>query len=194
MYLNDAFEIASWVRGELEPACEQIVIAGSIRRRAPRPGDIEIVCIPKRPGPPVFGQGLPREPLELKLAELTRTEQFIALDKNGDRFKNFMVRHAVGSMKLDLFICRPPASWGWLLLLRTGPADFTHWLVTDVTDGGACPVNMMFEDGQLWRTSPGTQEWEPVYTPDEASVFAALGVTFRPPHQRLALWKGKARA
>lgn len=195
MLLKDAEVIAAWVQAELAPTCERLVIAGSIRRRTPHPGDIEIVCEPVKAGPPVFGQkGPPPEPLTVKLAELcARAEHadtyLIPWGKDGQRYKCYMVRHPQGGCQLDLFISRPPMQWGWLLVLRTGPADFTHWLVTPQSAGGALPEGMKFDDGQLWRDAdhPFTGG-ELVPTPTEEDVFAALGLAYRPPHQRLARW------
>src|SRR3990167_7360212 len=47
MELARAQEIAAQVLAELSPFCERCEIAGSIRRRKPEVGDIEIVAIPK---------------------------------------------------------------------------------------------------------------------------------------------------
>ncbi len=188
MLLSKAETIAEWVRAELEPACERIVIAGSVRRQAPNPGDLELICIPKRPPVATFGRPMPAEPLTDKIAALETAGIFIGWGKNGPRYKNYMVKHDALAMKLDLFICRPPMQWGWLLVHRTGPGDFAHWLVTGQDKGGALPAGMRFEDGQLWRGETV------IPTPDEESVFAALGLQYRPPHQRLARWRGKAHA
>lgn len=198
MQLSHALTIAEWVRDELAPDCGRIEIGGSVRRGVPYPKDIELICEPRPAGPPVFGQALPREPLEARLRALVAKEKLIPWNKDGQRYKCFMARHLLGSIQLDLFICRPPTSWGWLLVLRTGPAEFTHWLVTKQSQGGACPDDMKFEDGQLWRylglPAGVDTDWVVVPTPTEESVFAALGLAYRPPHQRLARWKGKAHA
>lgn len=47
MKYEDAILIAERVKAELEPHCERIEIAGSIRRKKPEVKDIEIVAIPK---------------------------------------------------------------------------------------------------------------------------------------------------
>ena len=45
--LHRAEEVANEILRHLEPACERITIAGSIRRRKPEVGDIEFLVIPK---------------------------------------------------------------------------------------------------------------------------------------------------
>ncbi|MBA7704856.1 hypothetical protein ES703_113678 [subsurface metagenome] len=47
MELNKARKIAETLKELLEGSCERIDIAGSIRRRKPEVGDIELLCIPK---------------------------------------------------------------------------------------------------------------------------------------------------
>lgn len=47
MILSRAKVLAEEVRQVLAPYCEQIEIAGSIRREKAEVGDIEIICIPK---------------------------------------------------------------------------------------------------------------------------------------------------
>ncbi|MBU2597552.1 MAG: hypothetical protein KJ757_08345 [Planctomycetes bacterium] len=47
MELQKAKAIAEELKSLLEPACERITIAGSIRRQKPDVGDIELLCIPK---------------------------------------------------------------------------------------------------------------------------------------------------
>ncbi|GAH46241.1 unnamed protein product [marine sediment metagenome] len=50
MELSKARDIAEEIMGLLEGSCDRKEIAGSIRRRKPCPGDIEILCIPKYDG------------------------------------------------------------------------------------------------------------------------------------------------
>jgi len=47
MKLSEATDYANYLKQELEPYCDRIEVAGSIRRQNPEVGDIEIVCIPK---------------------------------------------------------------------------------------------------------------------------------------------------
>lgn len=47
MELAQARKIAEELKARLERSCHRITIAGSIRRRKPFPGDIELLAIPK---------------------------------------------------------------------------------------------------------------------------------------------------
>jgi DNA polymerase/3'-5' exonuclease PolX len=54
MELERAQIIANQVKEKLEPYCERIETAGSIRRRRPWVKDIDLVCIPKNQGQFVY--------------------------------------------------------------------------------------------------------------------------------------------
>lgn len=146
----------------LQPYCERILIAGSLRRQKSEVGDIELVVIPKiEPITDMFGEsigGQGRSLLEKALADLG-----IAFDKNGAKFKQF----AWGGMPIDLFIASPD-TWACIATIRTGSADFTHWLVTPRRSGGGCPSHLHFKDGRLMNGG------QPITVPDERDLFAAL--------------------
>lgn len=189
MLLSKAQTIAEWVRAALAPACEQIIIAGSIRRAQPHPNDIEIVCIPKRTPPPTFGQPLPQEPLSEKLLQLEQAGHLILWGKDGPRQKCYMVvlRHEPQNggglgIRLDLFIVRPPATWGVILAIRTGPAEYAHWFVTKAENGGGLPNDLRVEHGALWHGD------EQIPTPSEEAFFGAIGEKYRQPARRIPRW------
>ncbi len=50
MELEHAQIIASEIIDRLEPCCERLSVAGSIRRRRPLVHDIDLVCIPSNQG------------------------------------------------------------------------------------------------------------------------------------------------
>ena len=141
--LAQAEEYAAEIVGLLAPACSRIEIAGSIRRRRPDVGDIEIVCIPTLI--PVIDQDLFSAPIQGEPVNLldSRCLKLIGdgtLDlrpdkngrsANGSRYKRLLYR----DFGLDLFIVLPPAQWGVLFTIRTGSAEFSHRLVTDKRQG-----------------------------------------------------------
>lgn len=139
---------AEAIKLALAPACEKIDIAGSLRRQKPLVGDIEIVCMPKL-SLDMFGMPTSKLGTELDdvLARLIRDKVLSPLDKNGPRFKNFVVC-SVG-VKLDLFICLPPAQWGVIFTIRTGSAEFTKRMVTRRNEGGLLPSYLKVSEGQL---------------------------------------------
>ena len=53
--LAEALEVANHIQSALAPHCARVEIAGSIRRRRPSIGDVEIVCLP-HPYEPAIAQ------------------------------------------------------------------------------------------------------------------------------------------
>ncbi len=191
MGLKVARAVAEELIEDLTPACERIEIAGSIRRGRPDVGDIELVVIPKFgtfAGPQsLFGDAEP-EPTKINWLEdhcLEMRERGIFLDRRdkhgkaswGPRFKRLIFH----SVPLDLFAVLPPAQWGCLFTIRTGPADFSKRLVTSTRFGGLMPAWLHVQDGALRHIDGG----EIVPTPEEIDFFAALGVPFIEPGLRV---------
>jgi DNA polymerase/3'-5' exonuclease PolX len=91
-------------------------------------------------------------------------------------------------MQVDLFITTPE-QFGLILLIRTGPADYSQWLVTEakrrrhhvaggwLRAGGRCPAAEGLRQSCACPAIP---------TPTEESVYAALGLPFVPPEARTA--------
>ena len=143
-----ALDIAMQYKDELEPYCERLEIAGSIRRKEEMVGDIEIVAIPKFEtwGNQLFGEPITYNALEKVIAEASRNG--LVLIKNGQRYKQMQL---VEGINLDLFICLPPAQWGVIYLIRTGSAEFSRKVVTQRKYGGYLPSDCIVKDGQVLR-------------------------------------------
>lgn len=184
MRLETAKEVTSVLIDLLGSSCSRVEVAGSVRRESPEVWDIELVAIPAytpfdqlnfaldraqnilAPGPP--SKGMKKPP-------------------SGDRYKRLV--HLPTETQVDLFIVRPPADWGVIFTLRTGPASFSHFLVTLALMQGK-----KVEDGQLWELTPQRRR---IDCPEEADFFRALGYKLIPPNERylaidfggLAKWK-----
>jgi DNA polymerase (family 10) len=182
--LAQAEALAQALVARLEPVTRRCAIAGSIRRRRPTVGDIELLAVPRlHTLPDLFGDdgsehnmldGLVREWLDTGVVEHR-------LDKNGrpscgERYKRLRYQ----GVALDLFVCLPPAEWGVLYLIRTGPADYGHTFVTPRSQGGWLPDYLRVKDGAIQRRDDGTI----LPTPEEADVYRLLGLTYVPPEQR----------
>jgi DNA polymerase/3'-5' exonuclease PolX len=140
--ISQARNIASeWVR-LLGPYCERIEIAGGIRRGKEEVHDAEIVAIPKL-GKDMFGEEVPGKSM---IEDFFYQTQAI-LKKDGPRYKQ-IVRPEDG-FSLDLFIVLPPAQWGVIFTIRTGPADFSKWIVSKRAQGGALPSFAKVKDGAV---------------------------------------------
>lgn len=203
--LPEADELAAEVLDLLRPATERIAIAGSIRRRRPDVGDVEIVAIPRYESrADVERVGLfddqPLPPIEVNLLDELCAGLLLdgtfgkRLDKNGrpaigPKYKRLTYR----DFALDLFV-GTPENWGVLMAIRTGPASFAHAFVTNVGHQtrpayagaehkprpGLLPVGM--------RVGEGNQLFGPdgrvIPTPEEASFFSAIGLRCLPPWER----------
>ncbi len=171
------YAIARALRNVLAPACERIEIAGSIRRGKENPKDIELVAIPKLLTDycrtDMFDEPEARTTSLLDPLIYHHTNEDPNHLRDGPRYK----RRLRGPYKVDLFIVLPPAQWGVIFFLRTGPAQpwninmVKRW--TTITHGGHCTA------GHL-RTLGGAI----IDTPEEADVFEALKLDYIAPEHR----------
>lgn len=180
--LVEAEDIALDLVARLEPACERIEIAGSIRRGKAWVTDIEIVAIPKMEtvARDLFGNPVRRRDLLSDTCGMLRDAGVLAdrLDVQGRpawdaKYKRMLYR----GVAVDLFAATPD-NWGLILLLRTGPAEFNRRLVSSKSFGGYLPFGFMVNDGSLWIGS------ERVPTPEERDVFNLINLPWMEPEER----------
>lgn len=171
---------AARIAEALRPACARVMVAGSVRRGKALVGDVEIVCEPSGVGHQASAQMALGETeaagpsVEGILAGMLARGELAERGADGPRLKKFwIVVNAGPRLKLDLFLVRPPAQWGVILAIRTGPADYSKWLVTH-----ARTVGMHVEHGALWRFG------QAVPTPEEDDFFRALGLAWEAPENR----------
>lgn len=184
--LPEAAAVAGELVAALAPGCARIAIAGSIRRQKSLVHDVEIVAVPRIQSTDdgtLWGGSVDVDLLEegvrrmlatggdLRRREVTlhRADGSTEVShRMGPRFKALVYR----GLPVDLFIVRPPAEWGVVFALRTGPGDWNTRLVTDcqrflrAVEGGArlraagryvpCPEEEDFFDaiGQPWVDPP----------------------------------------
>jgi DNA polymerase/3'-5' exonuclease PolX len=177
----EALFVAEYVRDFLAPACERIEIAGSLRRGKPEVGDVELVAVSKShqvPSGLFFEVDAIAWDLDERLEELVATG---ILDRllGKDRYQK--LRHHMSGLQVDLFMVKPPASFGCIFLIRTGSADYSHALVTKARDRG-----FHFREGALHRGALGcsTRPCEIVPTPEEIDVYRVLRLPFVEPERR----------
>ena len=174
-------EVAAELCRSLKASCERLIVAGSMRRRKPDVGDVEILYIGRketRPDPTdMFAQ------VEVDLAD----EVVAALIKNGVleprpnvRGSNTygpkikLVRHRGSGMPVDLFKATE-ANWWNYLVCRTGPAE---------SNTRICMAAQ--ERGWKWNPfGPGfTKAGEVRPMGSEREVFEFVGLPFVAPEQR----------
>lgn len=173
-YLDHARFIADKVVSFLRPYCERIEVAGSIRRQKSEVGDIEIVATPKAVTD-MFGLPVP---LETEHA-LDRVDWAAigTFQMGKHKYKKIELYEGI---QLDLFIVVPPAQWGTIFLIRTGPADYSHRLVTPRQQGGMMPSNLKESGGAIWHGD------KLIETPEEEDVYKLIGLPWLAPEMRFA--------
>jgi DNA polymerase (family X) len=165
MELSKARPYAERIVSALEPYCEKIEIAGSIRRGRPHVADIDLAILPKPGKFDVIKERC------LKSATLIT-----------DGPQIFTVR-LFGGIQLDIFFARgpvpdliapKPGNWGSILLCRTGSKDHNIWLVQKAWPHGCrwLPYEGVQRDGRI------------IAGETEEEIFTAIGLDFIPPEGR----------
>jgi len=172
--------VAERVFAALARARERIAIAGSLRRGAAMVSDIEIVCVPRR-GPDLLGEPRGRCLISDAVVSMRDAGQLRWREETHRQPRDWAGRRAWNlvvlpeSIALDLFVVRPPAQWGAILAIRTGPADYSRRLVTRCREerGFRC------EDGRLVDADGRT-----VHTPEEEDFILTCGFPWVSPEER----------
>lgn len=112
---KEAYKIALAVLEELQPHCDRVEIAGSIRREAPTVKDIEIVAIPKPYMTGLFEDGI---------ASVVNKWEKVKGELEYGKCK-YTQRILPEGIKLDLFFPEV-GNWGLILAIRTGSARYSH--------------------------------------------------------------------
>jgi DNA polymerase/3'-5' exonuclease PolX len=195
MKYADALRIAESLVERFRPACERIEIKGSVSRMKSEPRDIEILAIPLWTIVPKakleFGKPVPKvykSQLDLLIDEMANTD-ICYLKANGEKYKKLWMIHE--SIQVDLFLVTPPAEWGVQSVIRTGPADFSHWMVTRKSSGGALPNEYIVANGAVGhrvRTDKGDGRMGIIPMPEEIDFFKICGLEWVEPSQRVARW------
>lgn len=178
--LDVARETADRLVELLSPACERIVVAGSIRREKPDGiKDIELVAIPRcETAPNLLGEhDVTRTFLDARIAEiggLVPRAMTGGSFRMGARYKALEWVWNGVLAPVDLFLVLPPAEWGAILAIRTGPAAFSQHLVTS-----AKRLGRHVASGRVF-----TRDDEIISTPTERDFFDACGVEWMEPRER----------
>ena len=190
MKLKLAQSIAVGIVARLQPACDKVQVAGSVRRQVVDVKDIEIVALPILDNDfdalDMFG-GAPGAPVPLPnrfnqvLDELMH-DRLIILDqqtpRNGPKYKRFIVNpDDTDRVALDLFIADVD-NYGLILALRTGNSQFSKALVTPRRAGGLMPGHLVQRGGYLWHGN------DRVVCRDEETYFGCVGIRWVEPQFR----------
>lgn len=131
MPYDHAYNLAGRVSERIEPHVVRSKCAGSLRRRRKSVGDIEFVVEPKMVEVDLFGAEAPDlGPLK---AEVLSWSRWV---KGGERMWQVTDVFGVEDATLDLYFAHPPAEWGSLLAIRTGPWQLGRIAVTRLRHKG----------------------------------------------------------
>lgn len=176
-----ALTVASSIVEMLEPHCERIIIAGSVRRQKPSCGDVEILYIPKIEDAPDTMDMFRR--IDLNLADQTilamERAGILARRKNSkgsEMFgaKNKLMVHVETGIPVDLFTATEE-NWFNYLTCRTGPSESNIRICETAIKQGKKwhPYDVGFEkDGEMIRMN------------SEQEVFEFVGLPYKQPEDR----------
>ena len=162
MELSRALKIAQRVVKELEPHCERIAIAGSIRRKKPQVKDIEIVAIPKPYDIGLFSSGI---------ALVVNQWQKV----KGELPCKYTQRILPEGIKLDLFFATRN-NWGLIFPLRTGSAAYSRKVLAPgwVKHGYRSVGEQLHHERMDFTKS----------VKEEEELFELIGIPWVPPEER----------
>jgi DNA polymerase (family 10) len=160
MEYQQALEIATRVLAQLQPHCDRIEIAGSIRRKKPEVKDIEIVAIPKPYDTGLFSSGI-----------ATVVNQWPKV--KGELPCKYTQRILPEGVKLDLFLVQKEV-WGLQLAIRTGSAEYSHKVLASgwVSKGYHCEGAWLYKNGRA------------IACPEEKDLFRIIGIDYVEPENR----------
>lgn len=170
-----ALRVAGLMLEALAPSCQRAEVAGSIRRGAETVKDIEIVCVPNL-ALDLFGattgDDMLRPAIDAMIARGSLAWRTNASDKPGRKFYPLVA--ARSGIPIDLFAVLPPAQWGAIMAIRTGPAEYARHLVTICQRRG-----WRCTEGRLVRADGSTVE-----TPEERDFIRECGAEWAEPEAR----------
>ena len=172
--LKNALGIAEHIVSSLEPYCERIEIAGSIRRQSKTVKDIELVLIPKlQPSGKLFGGQPERNALLLQFFEnWKRVNKSSGYETSGnpktDKYLKLWYK-----IPIDIYIVDQD-NWGYLLALRTGSPNFNFKILKAISDS-----DYKVRDGYVYN-----QQSTKVQVKTEAAFFELIGLPWLEPEER----------
>lgn len=157
--LNYAAGMADRFISLLDPCCERIAVAGSIRRKRPQVKDIDLVIIPN----------------SVSALGITLLRHGEILTKKRLDSKTKIIKYRFRGIQVEMYIANKD-TWPMLLLVRTGSKEHNQHLAHVAKLWGkkfkANGEGILDADGN--KISGDTEE----------SIFEALGLEWVPPEER----------
>lgn len=203
-----ALQLAEKFRDALQPHCEKVKIAGSVRRHESFVSVIEIVCLVTMTGKidlDMFKEEIGRETINatfLALPSIMEATGWEIGELDGPHFKKLV--RPVSGIKLDLFTVDEARRWGAVFLIRTGPADFNIELMKYINRHGQhVKNNLLHGHVKIWEKLPdggykgiACEKGDTcpliIPTPTEEAFFDAVGLPQVSPDMRSVKWLKQA--
>lgn len=183
----DALAVAKVICDALKPVTEKLICAGSLRRRKPMVGDVEILYIPKLEPLKEVRQADMFAAGEIRLTNLADLAINAMLARgiiekrrnalNAEMWgeKNKLARHLASGIPVDLFAATP-ANWFNYLVCRTGGAENNVAVASAAQKKG-------------WKWNPYGEGFTDeagnvVPVKSEEDVFRLVGMPFKQPWER----------
>ena len=176
----EAQAVADQIMAELEPFCQQITIAGSLRRGQPEVGDIELLFVPRYEDRQI--DFFNKEPVDTAAEKINQWHAAGTIFKrpNVDGHftwgpQNKLAVHTDSGIPVDFFSTKPE-NWWVALVIRTGSKE-TNLRLTTGAQARQRTLNAYGSGVTLQggRVIPATSE---------AHVFELCGVPYLEPHER----------
>jgi DNA polymerase/3'-5' exonuclease PolX len=113
----------------LQPFCEIIHIAGSLRRRLHEIGDIDLICVPRFTevtALDLFGPTVATKKISINFVDTIKAMGAITKGSPDGRYMSLNIR----GYKVDVFM---PAPWDFFrqYCIRTGSAEYVRWNISN---------------------------------------------------------------
>lgn len=113
----------------LQPFCEVIHIAGSLRRRLPEIKDIDLICVPRYTevvAMGLFGPAITSKKISINFVDTIKSIGAITKGQPDGRYMSLNVR----GRKVDIFM-PAPTDFYRQYCIRTGPAEYIKWNIAN---------------------------------------------------------------
>lgn len=182
-----ALTVAGQICECLEPFCEKLEVAGSIRRQRPTVGDIEILFIPKLAPDrrtlftALLGGEVEMIDLAAKVLDSLLLDGYLTkrLNSNGSAMwgdKNKLAVHYASGIPVDFF-STTPENWFVSLVIRTG-GKLTNIALASAAKRQGLKLHP-YGDGFTNRRTG-----QRIHCASEKDVFRVAGVPYREPKDR----------
>jgi DNA polymerase (family 10) len=179
MRLEDALPKAEKVRAVLQPLCERVCIAGSIRRLKSEVNDIDIVALPKSldlPGALGGTAHFSESQVWKDLIPKALVKWGLRLEASGQEL--LRLSFPLTALQVDIYRARAE-TWGVILLVRTGSKEHNVKLCTLARSKR---LKLSANEGVVTQEGFG----QIVASKTEEEIFAVLGLAFVEPKDREA--------